>query len=154
MVSEARFKGETVFLAWPQTFMNCSGEPVAKILKAKGLDPKDLLVIVDDLDLPLGSLRLRPSGGTGGHHGLDSLLSELGTNSFARLRMGVGLNVPKEEVVDFLLTPFPEKILPEISGFVDRAATGLMDVMALGFKKAMSNLNRLENERMKEEDTQ
>lgn len=77
-------------LAKPETFMNLSGEAAVPLLRWAGREPQDLLVVIDDLDLPLGHLRLRPGGGHGGHNGLRSLIDALGTNAFPRLRVGIG----------------------------------------------------------------
>ena len=89
-LAEATLAGEPLLLVKPQSFMNCSGEPVSRLLAERAGSAQDLVVIVDDVALPLGRLRVRPSGSDGGHNGLFSIASALGTEAFARVRIGVG----------------------------------------------------------------
>ncbi len=93
-----------VILAKPQTFMNLSGESVAELLHFYKLDPADLLIITDDLALPIGQLRLRLSGSSGGHKGLASIERSLGTTNFARLRLGIGCPERKTEITKYVLS--------------------------------------------------
>lgn len=99
--------GDTrVYLMKPLTFMNLSGQSVASFLRQRTIDPSQILVIVDDIALPLGKLRLRPSGSAGGHNGLKSIISNLGSDSFPRLRLGVGQPPRPDVQIDYVLGKF------------------------------------------------
>ena len=89
-LAAAEHAGARVWLCQPQTFMNASGEAVGKVAAYYRIEPEQVLVISDDADLPLGEIRMRPGGGTGGHHGLDSVQAHLGTREYPRLRIGIG----------------------------------------------------------------
>ena len=95
-----------VVLVRPLTFMNLSGKAVQPLLRQLHLQPQDLLVIHDDLDLPLGKVRLRPGGGSGGHKGVQSVIEHLGSRNFARLRIGIGRPPEGTNPVDYVLDPF------------------------------------------------
>lgn len=97
-----------VILAKPQTFMNLSGEAVAPLARFYRIAEGDILVIYDDLDLPLGTLRLRPGGGSGGHKGVQSIIDHLGTQQFPRLRLGIGRPPGNTDAADYVLQPFTE----------------------------------------------
>src|SRR4051795_4095664 len=95
-----------VLLCEPQTFMNSSGEAVGPLIQFYRVALKQMLVVVDDADLPLGEIRLRPSGSSGGHHGLESIEKHLGTREFARLRIGIGRKDGAREITDYVLGRF------------------------------------------------
>ncbi|MBM3973642.1 MAG: aminoacyl-tRNA hydrolase [Planctomycetes bacterium] len=96
-VCEGRRKGREFLLVKPQTYVNCSGDVAGPLLRAAGRKPDSLFVIVDDLNLPLGRMRIRPSGSAGGHNGLTSIQQTLGTDAFPRLRLGIGPAVSGDE---------------------------------------------------------
>ncbi len=101
-------EGNRVLLLKPQTYMNLSGESVREAVDFYKADPStDLIVILDDIDLPLGQLRIRKSGSAGGHKGLKSIISCLGTQEFARLRVGIGARPPLMDLADYVLSHFP-----------------------------------------------
>jgi len=115
-IAEVKHKGRTFILLKPSTYMNLSGKAVAYWLKAEKIPLEKLLVVVDDLALPLGSLRLRSKGGDGGHNGLISITEVLGTPNFARLRFGIGGDFPMGFQVQYVLgewTPDENEMLPE-----------------------------------------
>ena len=106
MIGEGRFNGNMVVLVKPMTFMNESGRAVAPLLRYFKLPLSNLLVIHDDLDLPLGTLRLRPSGGTSGQRGMASIITHLGTQEFPRMRLGIGRPPGQMDPVDYVLKNF------------------------------------------------
>ncbi len=114
-LSFARLEDPDALLVKPETYMNRSGRVVAALVEGLGLTPEDLLVVVDDIDLPLGQLRIRPHGGPGGHNGLRSIIQALGTDRFPRLRIGVGR--PRTDAARHVLEPFPpdQRVEAEIS---------------------------------------
>ena len=134
--------GKRVLLCEPQTFMNLSGEAVGVLVKFYQVPLPNFLVVVDDADLPLGEIRLRPGGGgSGGHHGLDSVAQHLGSRGFARLRIGIGRKDSAREIVNHVLGKFDadengllEKVLARAVGQVDCWLNA-------GLQKAMSQFN-------------
>jgi len=115
-VSEARVKGRTLILLKPSTYMNLSGNAIRYWLQAEKIPVENMLVILDDIALPFGSLRLKGKGSDAGHNGLRSIQSVIGTQQYARLRFGIGSEFPRGGQVDYVLGDFDddeEKILPE-----------------------------------------
>ena len=135
--------GQKVVLACPQTYMNRSGIAVKALLRHYSLEVARLLVFYDDLDLPLGRLRLRPSGGSGGHRGMESLIGLLGTHNFPRLRLGVGREylAGEEAVADYLLTPFSAAEEESVHDVVSRAAAAAELYLRGGMDAAMNRCN-------------
>jgi len=105
---------EPVMLLMPVTYMNLSGKAVKDAIDAEGIDLKDLLVICDDINLRLGSIRMRTRGSAGGHRGLVSIIEELGSDGFARLRAGIATDVVKGDITQYVLSPFRKKELKKI----------------------------------------
>mgnify|MGYP000681002036 CR=1 FL=1 len=105
LLAEGEIAGLKVILAKPQTFMNLSGQAVERLAHFYRLPPENILVIYDDLDLPLGKIRLRPKGGSGGHKGMKSIIEHLGTQNFPRLRVGIG-RPTHGDPVDYVLSDF------------------------------------------------
>jgi PTH1 family peptidyl-tRNA hydrolase len=140
-VARAERGGKVVLLAEPQTFMNLSGESVGALMKFYQLPPERILVVVDDADLPLGEIRLRPGGGTGGHHGLESVMQHTGSREYARLRIGIGRKDASRQIAGHVLGKFS----PDESGLLDkvleRAAGQLECWLDAGIQKAMSQFN-------------
>jgi peptidyl-tRNA hydrolase, PTH1 family len=134
--------GENVVLAKPTTFMNLSGTAVKGILKRHFIPLDQVLVVCDDFNLPLGRLRLRPSGSAGGHNGLGSIIDSLGSNEFPRLRLGVG--EPKGDVVNYVLSSFSASERPELKSMVETAAQAVKDWVEHGISWTMNqyNINR------------
>lgn len=128
-------------LAKPQTFMNASGESVAKLRRLHRLDPSDILAIYDDLDLPLGRIRLRAEGGAGGHNGVASLISVLG-KGFPRLRVGIGRPPGGADPVGYVLEPFEPGERTALQASIDRAADGAEAWLTQGLEPTMNVVNR------------
>ncbi len=129
-------------LVKPRTFMNRSGEAVAAVVELSGLATEKVLVAHDDLDLPLGRIRLRERGGSGGHNGIGSIIAKLGSEFFWRLRLGIGSPERGADTVAFVLSPFAADELPVVSGVLDRARQGLELFLTAGRSAAMNFLNR------------
>lgn len=137
--------GESVVLALPQTYMNASGEAVRALCEKNGIGPDDLCVVSDDIDLPLGVLRMRARGSAGGQKGLKSVIERLGTSEFARLRVGVrGEHYSREtvELGDYVLAPFGRAERELFGESLDRAVEALETWIADGIDAAMRIANR------------
>ena len=130
-----------VLLCQPQTFMNASGEAVKAVMSFYQLPLKNLLVAVDDADLPLGEIRLRAEGGSGGHHGLESIEQHLGTQTFARLRLGIGRQDGAREITDYVLDHFEKAEAAVMEKVLDRAADQAECWLADGIEMAMNRFN-------------
>ena len=132
-----------IILMKPMTYMNRSGDSVAGVLRYFRIDPSELLVVVDDVALPLGRLRLRSSGSDGGHNGLGSIIAQVGEN-FPRLRVGVGAAADKADLVDHVLGSFSKTESAVMSGSVERATEAIRKVVDDGLETAMNLFNRAE----------
>lgn len=144
-VAVGELAGWPVQLIKPQTFMNRSGFAVRALLEALNVtDLQKLIVIHDDLDLELGRTKLKLGGGSGGHNGLKSLIQEIGSADFLRLRLGIGgeLKSASESVVDFVLAPFTESELDLVDAVNDRGIAGMVELLDSGVTAAMNLLNR------------
>ncbi|MFM9046885.1 MAG: aminoacyl-tRNA hydrolase [Cyanobium sp.] len=133
-------------LLMPQTFMNDSGRSIRAALDWYGLSPVQMLVLVDDMDLPLGRLRLRASGSAGGHNGLRSIMQHLGSQDFARLRIGIGAPAGdprdrKSHTVNHVLGPFSTSEQPILSQVVEEVTKGVDLIRQLGLERAGNRLN-------------
>jgi len=133
--------GRLVLLSRPQTYMNRSGEAARWLLREFGLTPESILVVVDDVDLPLANLRLRRSGGPGTHNGLRSLCEEIGTG-FPRLRVGVRSDDMAGDLADYVLSPFTDDEASAAKWAVERAADAVESALRDRFESAMSTYNR------------
>lgn len=136
-----RFRGKKLILQKPLTFMNLSGEAVGLMCRREKIPPEDVLVICDDMDLPFGELRLRPKGSSGGHNGLKSIIETLGSESFARLRFGVG-RPEREDAVDHVLGRFDEADRTLLALLVEKACDAVECVLRAGIERAMNDCNR------------
>jgi len=133
--------GTRVLLAIPETYVNVSGAAVRDLRRRHRVAPKDIFVVVDDLDLPVGRLRLRARGSAGGHNGLKSIIEALGTNEFPRLRVGVGRPPEGVDPAEFVLTRFAPAELGELDKVLDRAAEALEVAIREGVPAAMNRFN-------------
>ena len=141
LVFRAMFGGAEAMVARPLTYMNRSGAAVSALLELAGAGPEDLLVVCDDLYLDYGTLRLRPRGSHGGHNGLLSIIETLGTQDFARLRVGVGPVESGEPHAEFVLRPFPRRQQKELPRVVARAADCAELALSEGIAIAMNRFN-------------
>jgi len=140
-IAKAERNGHRVLLCKPQTYMNASGEAVGALVQFYQLPLANLVVALDDADLPLGEIRLRPGGGPGGHHGLESIEAHLGTRNYARLRIGIGRQDGKREITGHVLGRMSATELVAMEKVLARAADQLECWLALGLQKAMSQFN-------------
>jgi PTH1 family peptidyl-tRNA hydrolase len=140
-IARSEFAGQQLFLAEPQTYMNSSGEAVAAVSAFYRVPLDRLLVIVDDADLPLGEIRMRPSGSSGGHHGLESIEQHLGTREYARQRIGIGRQSGAREITGHVLSRFSSTEADLINKILDTASNQVETWLASGIQKAMSQFN-------------
>jgi len=152
VTATCRIAGREIILAKPETFMNLSGASVAALVREYEADPaQDLLVIYDELDLPLGTLKIKERGSPAGHNGARSVTAALGTQEWLRLRIGVGADLPPEAIAagasrrggkDFLLSPMGKRDLAVLDEVLDRAATAARLILEAGPAAAMNEFNR------------
>ncbi len=152
VTATCRMSGREVILAKPETFMNLSGASVAALVREYEADPaQDLLVIYDELDLALGTFKIRERGSPAGHNGARSVTSALGSQEWLRLRIGVGQDLPLEAIaagasrrggIDYLLSPLGKRDLTVLDEVLDRVATATRRIIELGPAAAMNEFNR------------
>lgn len=141
----AKWRAASVLLAKPLTFMNLSGYAVGELLRFYKIDLSDLFVVVDDVNLELGRLRVRPSGSAGGHNGLKSIIASFGTEEFARLRVGVGRGDARRDLADHVLAKFDPDERTDVVEAVGRAADAAELFVAEGIQPVMNRFNRKED---------
>lgn len=140
-IAEGKIAGQRAILAKPQMYMNLSGEPVAMLARFFKVPRDRMLVVYDDLDLPLARLRLRPDGGSGGHKGLESIIQRLGTQVFPRLRIGIG-RPAHGDPMDFVLQDFSADEWAEMEAALDRAVKAIERWLAHGTDVTMNIFNQ------------
>ncbi len=140
-VAKGQQAGRRVLICQPQTFMNLSGETVGAVAGFYQVTPDRVLVAVDDADLPLGEIRLRASGSSGGHHGLESIEQHLASRTFPRLRIGIGRREGAREITDFVLGRFEEAESVSMGKVLDRASDQVECWVDGGIEKAMNRFN-------------
>ena len=133
--------GKRILLAKPHTFMNLSGQAVASLLKFYKVPTDHLLIVHDDIDLPLGTLRMRPGGGSAGQKGLISIIERLGTQEFPRLRVGVGRPPGQKEAADYVLQDFSKADREVLPFILKRAGEAALVFVDDGLEKAMNQFN-------------
>ncbi len=136
-----RLGGKNVLLAEPQTYMNRSGVALKALLQKKGLPALALLVVVDDVNLDIGRLRIRAGGSSGGHRGLESVIRELGAREFVRLRIGVGGGDVRGDITDYVLKPFTGRKKEWIDKVTGLAAEAVRHIIDSGVESAMNKYN-------------
>lgn len=138
---ETRRGSQRIVIAKPQTFMNSSGDSVRQLVRWYKVDLAQLLVIYDELDLPFGTLRLRADGSAGGHNGVKSIIEQLGSQEFPRLRIGIS-RPPRGSTVPYVLSGFFEAERPQLPSILNRAVEAIDDWLDLGIDRAMNEHNR------------
>lgn len=134
-------RGHRVGLAKPLTYVNRSGDAVLPLLQQHDLEPSDLLVVVDDLNLDTGQLRLRPGGSSGGHNGLEHITQRLGTSAYPRLRIGIGNDYARGEQADYVLSPFTAQQHPVIEDALIDACNAVLTFVREDVDAAMNRYN-------------
>jgi PTH1 family peptidyl-tRNA hydrolase len=146
-VGIAKIKGERLLLAKPGTFVNLSGNSVAGLVHKHNIPLSDLLIIYDDLDLPLGKIRLRQSGSSGGHKGMNSIISTLGSEDFPRIRVGIGRpqaeeqSISEDAIVNYVLSDFSPEEEAIIKPVIVKVAEAIDCFLTQGVEAAMSKFN-------------
>jgi PTH1 family peptidyl-tRNA hydrolase len=140
-IAEGRHGSEKLLLLKPLTFMNVSGVAVAQAARNNVNDPEDIIVIVDDVNLPLGKLRIKSNGSAGGHNGLKSIISHVGTQEFTRLRIGVGLDNTRGDLSDHVLGKFRPDERETVAAMTDRAIEAALRIVEVGVTEAMNEFN-------------
>ena len=137
-------EGRDCLLAAPQTFMNRSGYSVRCLVQGRGLEPTEILVVYDDVNLPLGRLRLRPEGGPGGHRGMESIVQNLQTETIPRLRLGIapeGLDLSNDDLSDFVLSDFDEEEQDTVENLIEKATDACDSWLREGIRTTMNRFN-------------
>jgi peptidyl-tRNA hydrolase, PTH1 family len=140
-IAKAEHNGKRILLCEPQTFMNLSGETVGALKDFYQLPLKQILIATDDADLPLGTIRLRSDGSSGGHHGLESIEQHLASRQFARLKIGIGRKDGSREITNYVLGKFDSAGNELLEKVLDRAANQIETWLEAGIEKAMSQFN-------------
>lgn len=141
LIGEGSYKSEKILLVKPQTYMNLSGESVKQIVDFYKIDIKDLIVIYDDIDIELGNIRIKPSGGTGTHNGMRNIYSLLGNTAFPRIRIGTGKVFPQIELKDFVLMKMTKEEVEIVEKVVELVYSSLIEILENGLSKAMNIYN-------------
>jgi len=141
-MTEFRFKGRTFILIKPTTFMNLSGKAITYWLKKENIADENLLVITDDIALPLGSLRLKKKGGAGGHNGLSNIIEHLGTEEFSRLRVGVGNDFPIGYQIKYVLGELTKDEKTTLLSKIDTAVDIIIGYGTIGVDRTMNTFNK------------
>lgn len=139
--AEAKFKGRTIVIIMPTTFMNLSGNAVRYWLDKEQIETQNMLVISDDLDLDAAVLRMRPKGGGGSHNGLNHIIEILQHTDFPRLRFGIGKNFPQGYQVDYVLGKFTSEEMPQIAVSIEKATEVCLSFTTAGLARTMNNFN-------------
>jgi len=144
LLGEAVHEGEKLLLLKPQTYMNLSGESVSDAVNFYKIPPDRIMVIYDDMDLPVGKLRIRPEGSSGGHKGMDSIIYQLSSDKFCRIRVGIGRPEGPKETIGHVLGNFCGEEMPKIKAAMETAAQAALLVISRGVDEAMNKFNAFE----------
>ena len=141
--TEVTHKGRMLHLIKPTTYMNLSGKAVSYWMKELKIPIENVLVVVDDIAIPLGAVKIKPKGSAAGHNGLKNIELLLGTSNYPRLKFGVSDNYPKGRQVDYVLSGFDEDELPELPALIDRSIAMIKSFATIGVELTMTNYNSL-----------
>ncbi len=142
LIGQGTVGGKTVLLAQPQTYMNLSGIAIKPLMEKNEVSPSEFILVYDELDLPWGSLRVRPKGSAAGHNGISDVIEKIGTQDFPRIRLGVHPGHPLPSGKDYLLSRFTRQQKETLDAFIDLGADAAESVIAEGVEKSMAKFNR------------
>lgn len=148
-IAEGRIGAGKILLVKPQTYMNNSGEAVGPLMRWYKLEPEDIIVAHDDMDIPAGTIRIRKKGSSGGHNGIKSLISHIGSENFARVRLGIGRPLPGWSVVKHVLAPFPAEDKAEVDKAIDYLIPAVECIVSDGLDIAMNKYNPKKQKKQK-----
>ena len=140
LMGQGRIGEHKVILLKPQTFMNLSGESLLSVTRYYDIEPDHIIVVYDDVDLPPGAVRIRPSGSAGSHNGMKSIIYLLGFDDFPRVRIGIGQD-RREDLADYVLSRFRDEDIPLVKEACERAVAGIEYIVSDGVQLAMSRVN-------------
>ncbi|WP_426291669.1 aminoacyl-tRNA hydrolase [Dyadobacter endophyticus] len=141
-VAEWKYKGRHIYFIKPTTYMNLSGKSIRYYMDQYKVTTENTLTIVDELQLPFGTLRIKPKGSHGGHNGLKNIEELLGTTEYPKLRFGIGNNFPRGRQVDYVLKPFSNEEMAELPIILDKAGDMVTSFCTLGIQSTMNNYNQ------------
>ena len=141
IIGIGKFSGSKIILAKPQTFMNLSGQAVKSLLNYYKIPTSNLIVVHDDLDIPFGTIRIRQQGGYGGQKGMKSIIEQLGTQEFIRLRMGIDRPPGRMDAADYVLQRFSKQEEEQVDAFLDSASKAIQTILVDGIDRAMNQYN-------------
>lgn len=142
VLARGEWEGATLVFMKPMTYMNLSGRAVSRFSVENAIEPSDILVYLDEMALPLGTIRLRPGGRSAGHRGLESIIESLGVEGVPRMRLGIGPEKPPPDTAAFVLEPFDEDERPLVEDVLDRAVAATRMLLRDGMDKTMSVFNQ------------
>lgn len=141
LYESAIIEGQKVLLIKPQTYMNLSGECVKQFVDFYKIQKEEILVIYDDMDIEPGKIKIRKKGGPGGHNGMKSIIKMLGTEEFARIRVGIGRPEHNGDEINYVIGAIPEEEIPKLNEGVENAKEAVIEVLKNGIDSAMNKLN-------------
>lgn len=141
LVTKERYRGYRLILAKPQTFMNDSGQAVSNLVRFYKIPLENILVVYDEVDLPFGTIRIRPNGGSAGHRGIQSIIERMGTEQFSRLRVGIGRPPGKKGAASYVLRDFSADELAFLSTIREQVVDAVLTFVVGGVEKAMNDYN-------------
>ena len=141
LYGQGNYQGEKIFLLKPQTYMNASGRAVGQFVSYFKIDIEDVLVLVDDIDIAFGEVRIKPKGSAGTHNGMKSIISSLGSQDFPRIKIGVGKKHPGEDLAKFILARFSKEDQVLIDKTMDRVKDACLDILKNGISHSMNHYN-------------
>jgi PTH1 family peptidyl-tRNA hydrolase len=142
LVAKAGYQGQTIFIAKPLTYMNLSGGAVASLVHWYKISTENIIIVYDDMDLPVGRLRIRGQGSAGGQKGMASIIQALGTESLLRIRIGIGRPPTGWDAPDYVLSPFTDEQWEIMEGILPHAAKAALALTCQGLDQVMNKFNR------------
>ncbi len=142
LIGEGNFNGEKILLLKPLTYMNLSGQSVSEVMKFYKLEKSDIIILYDDIDIKMGSIRIREKGSAGGHNGIKSIISCIGTDEFMRIKIGIGGDYKYFDLADYVLAPFSKSEEPIIEDGIKMAEESVKIILKDGISKAMNQMNK------------